>query len=159
MYDYCTADRAASTVPATILRCRDKMADEAFHDHRRQWTRWAQVFARAAPDALRLVHLRDLGRSLVARIHRDKRDGVAQAMPLAGMAYHAFRCREAQVLVPDGTTDMDGLLLLRRKLPDGTGRAHVSAHRAFGSAVAMLKSHHRLHQSKRCARMARLQRP
>ena len=105
----------------------------------------AEVFAGTASDAFVFIdggHLHGAVRSFVV----NHLDGSGGAVSGAVAARYAVGQDHAVFLHPNGMAEMDACFFLSRNGLDGTCRANMAAHRAFGTAIAALERHGGLHE-------------
>ena len=116
-----------------------------FHKNRAEWAGGAEVLAGTAAYALVLVNSRNLHCAVRAFVVYHL-DSSCRAVTCAVAAADTVGQHHAIVLDPYGISHMDICLLLTGNGLDGTGRADLAAAGAFGTAVAALKRHDRLHE-------------
>ena len=116
-----------------------------FHINRAKRSGRAEVLAGTAADAFgRLDGGDHYGLTVMLVFHHLDSTGGAVAFAVA--AADAVGEYHTVILDPNGMSDMDVGLFLACDGLDGTSRADLAATRAFGTAVAALKRHYRLHE-------------
>ena len=117
----------------------------SFHINRAKRSGRAEVFAGTAADAFVLVHGRHLYFPVWSFIVYHL-DGTCRAVACAIAATHTIGQYDAIIFNPNGMTHMDTSFFLTGNGLDGTSGADLAASRAFGTAIAALKRHRRLHE-------------
>ena len=117
----------------------------SFHINRTERSGRAEVLTSATAYALVLVHGRHLHRAVWTFVVYHL-DGSRRAMAGAIAATDAVGQHNAVFLDPHSMTYMDAGLFLACDGLDGTSRADLAATGTFGTAVAALKRHRRLHK-------------
>lgn len=96
----------------------------ALHVDGRNRSRWTEIFTFAAADAAVFVNGRDTRRLRIVRILGYITDSPCRAVGTATAAGSACLI-DAESVIYDGVTDMDGRLLLRSDGGDGARRADL----------------------------------
>lgn len=108
--------------------------------------RRAEILALAAADATFLDDARDERRRIVALHLTHHRDGAGGTMGRAATAAGFPLAGEAEIVIHDGTADMDHGLLLFIYRENRSGRAYLRAVGALRAAEAAVEVHLGLHQ-------------
>lgn len=108
-------------------------------------SRRTEILARSAADATALVNGRNTQRVRILRVETDHADSPDRAVARTVAAADPIPFDDAETAVHGSGTDMHGRLLLRGKRKYRSGRADLRAFRTFGTAIAVLVSHLRLH--------------
>ena len=107
----------------------------------------AQVLTSAASDALGLVYSRYPAFGEVVGIQRHHFDGFGGTMSCAIAAKHAVGHHNAVLFHPHGDAFLYGGFLLLCDSGDGSGGTNIRTDGAFGTAIAALERHLRLHEA------------
>jgi len=127
----------------------DLVGTVSFHVNGAEGSGRADILTFAASDTALLVNSGHLHCPSVRRGMLYHLDGIRRAMLGARAAMVAVGNRDTVLLKPYGVTDMnEGFIFLFDSL-DGACRACLRAMRTFGTAVAALERHLRLHEAHR----------
>ena len=111
-----------------------------------------EIFALAATDTAFVVDGRYMYLTPILGRVINQPNSTCRTMPRTSRTDITLAHRNTIGLDPNGVTDMNSCLLFFGHRFDGTGRAHLRAMRALGSAVTPFEREHRLHQVHRVGR-------
>ena len=117
----------------------------SFHINCAERSSRAEVLAGTAADAFVLIHGRHLHLAIWTFVVYHL-NGTCGAVACAIAATYTIGQYGAIIFNPNGMTHMDAGLLFPCDRFDGTSGADLAASRAFGTTIATLKRHRRLHE-------------
>ena len=123
----------------------------AFHIDSRQRARRTKVLASAATDASFDIDSRYLQGFRIGRVGCHHLDRIRRTMAGTVAALDTVGDRHTVSLHPYGVADLDRRLILFRNRQDRTRRTYLGTFRTFGTAIAALVRHLRLHQGHQAA--------